>query len=143
MHPALNSKSVRVTYKREFKSVLYGYAIKLKNYQIHSVLHLLQTLIMAAAAHVDPSTEDISSALVMKIQSTNYYVEGENSQCPEEFKMLIVALQHSVLSKAMFNSFSVPVLWLCQEGSTVTYNKASDTITFHLINDKKVRLSQR
>ena len=107
------------------------------------VLHLLQTVIMAAAAHVDPSTEDISSTLVMKIQSTNYYVEGAISQCPEEFKMLIVALKHSVLSKAMFNSFSVPVSWLSQAGSTATYNKASDTITFHLINEKKVRLSQR
>ena len=108
-----------------------------------SVLHLLQTLIMVAAAHVNPSIEDISSAPVMKIQSTNYYVEGAISQCPEEFKMLIVALKHSVLSKAMFNSFSVPVSWLSQAGSTATYNKASDTITFHLINDKKVRLSQR
>ncbi|CAH1426642.1 unnamed protein product [Lactuca virosa] len=93
---------------------------------------------MATSVHVDPSTKDVSSVPLMMIQATNYYVEGEVSQYPEELKMLIVALKNSILSTAMFNSFSVPMSWLSQAGSTATYNKASDTITFHLVNDKKV-----
>lgn len=80
---------------------------------------------------------------IMKIQGTNYQVESNVSLFPEELKMLIVALQHSVLSKPMLNTFAVPISWLSQAGSTATYSKALDTVTFNLINDKKVRLTQK
>ena len=55
------------------------------------------------------TTEDVVSQLIMKLQSTNYQVEADVSLYPQELKMMIVALQHSGLSTAMFNAFDVPM----------------------------------
>lgn len=79
----------------------------------------------------------------MKIQGTNYQVEADESLYPEGLKMLVVALKICILSTLMFNSFVVPLSWLSQEGSTATYSKALDVITFNLVNDKKVRLTKK
>ncbi|KAL7592159.1 hypothetical protein Lser_V15G33908 [Lactuca serriola] len=102
---------------------------------------------MATAANPDATlshtTYDVSSLPIMKIQGTNYQVEANVSLYHEELKMLIVALKSSVLSKAMFNSFFTPLSWLSQAGSTATYSKALDAVTFNLVTDKKVRLSKK
>ena len=84
------------------------------------------------------TTDDASSQTIMKIQSTNYQVEGDISLYPEELKMLIVALKNSILSTAMFNLFAVPLSWLSLAGSTANYSKAMDVITFILVNEKKM-----
>ena len=55
------------------------------------------------------TTEDVSSQPIMKIQSTNYQVHGDVDAYPKGLQMLIVALQNSVLSTTMFNSFLVPL----------------------------------
>lgn len=93
---------------------------------------------MATSVHVDANLsqyiEDVTSLPIMKIQGTNYQLEANVSQYPEELKMLVVALKSSVMSKAIFSSFSVPMSWLSQAGSTATYNKAFDVITFNLVN---------
>ena len=108
---------------------------------------LFKTLKMANVDNVtaEPShtKKDVTSLPVMKIQGSNYQVESNVSLYPEELKMLIVALQHFVMSKAMFNSFAVPISWLSQVGSTATYSKALDMVTFNLINNKKVRLTHK
>lgn len=101
---------------------------------------------MATPADADaPSqtTVDVTSQPIMKIQGTNYPVEGDVSLYPEELKMLIVTLNRSVLSTAMFNYFVVPLSWLSQVGSTATYCKALDVIMFNLVNDKKIRLYRK
>ena len=96
------------------------------------------------ALHVDShTTKDVTSQPIMKIQSTNFQVQGDVTVYPEELKMLIVSLQHSVLSRAMFNSFPVPVSWLSVVFSTATYNKTISIVTFQLMNDKKFRLSKK
>lgn len=101
---------------------------------------------MANPAHADvPSqtTKYVSSQPIMKIQSTKYQVEGDVSLYPEALQMLIVALKHSVLSTAMFNSVDVPLSWLSLVGSTTTYIIAMDVTTFNLVNDKKVHLTKK
>lgn len=57
--------------------------------------------------------------------------------------MLIVALQHSGLAIKMFNSFPVPMSWLSIAGSTASYCKVTNAITFHLVSDKKVPLTKK
>lgn len=74
----------------------------------------------------------------MKIPINNYQVDGDVTVYPEELKMLIITLKHSVLSIAMFNSFEVPISWLSMAGSTTSYSKTVDTVTFNLINEKEV-----
>ena len=92
------------------------------------------------AANQSQTTEDITSNPIMKIQSTNYQVLGDVDFYPEELRMLIVALQHLVLSTVMFRSFVVPLTWLSLDGSTATYSKTMQIVTFQLTNDKKFRL---
>ena len=94
------------------------------------------------AATQTTTTKYISSRPTTKIQSTNYQLEDDVFVYPDALKMLIVALQHSGLSTAMFNSFDVPMYWLWMAGSTVTYSKAMDIVTFNLVNDKKIRLNK-
>lgn len=89
------------------------------------------------------TTEEVMSLPIMKIRGTNYQVEADESLYPEGLQMLVVALKSSVLSTAMFNSFLVPLSWLSQAGSTATYSKALDVITFNLVNDKKVRMTKK
>lgn len=93
----------------------------------------------ATNVQVDPSqtTKDITLQPMMKIKSTNFQFHDNVFVYPEELKMLIVALQHSALSKVMFSSFFIPVAWLSLAGSTTTFSKTMNTITFQLVNDKK------
>lgn len=79
----------------------------------------------------------------MKIQSTSYQVVGDVDAYPEGLRMLIVALQNSVLSMAMFSSFSVPLTWLLFAGSTTTHSKTMWIVTFQLVNDMKFRLTKK
>ena len=95
------------------------------------------------AADPTTTTEGVAWQLIMKIQSTNYQVEGDVSLYPEELKMLVVALQHSVLDATMFNSFEVPMTWLSMASSTASYNKATDVITFNRVNEKRIRLTKK
>ena len=62
-------------------------------------------------AAIPPKTTNKASSQqsLMKIQSTNYQVVGDLYVYPEELKMLIAALQHFVLSTAMFSAFVVPM----------------------------------
>ena len=95
-----------------------------------------------AAAQTN-TTDKVASQPIMKIQSTNYQVEADVLMYPEELKIVIVALQHAGLATAMFNAFDVPMSWLSMAGSTATYNKALDVVTFNLVNDKWFRLTNR
>ena len=88
------------------------------------------------------TTYEIASQPIMKIQSTKYQVDGDVSMYPEELKMLIVALQHLGLATVMFNDFDVPMSWLSVSGSTASYIKATDVITFNLVNETRVRLTK-
>lgn len=90
------------------------------------------------AAVQNSNTEEIESQPLMKIQSTNYQVESNVSLYLEDLKMLIVSLKRSGLATAMFNSFAVPMTWLLMAASTASYSKATDVITFNLVNEKKV-----
>ena len=78
------------------------------------------------AANQLQTTNDVSSQSLMKIQSTNFSVQSDESVYLEELQILIVALKSSVLSTAMFNSFVVPISWLSLAGSTTTYKKNHD-----------------
>ena len=92
----------------------------------------------------DPTTTtEVASQPIMKIQSTNYQVEGDVSLYPEELKTLIVALQHSVLATSMFNSIEVSMTWLSMAGSIASYNKDTDIITFNLVNENRIRLTKK
>ena len=62
---------------------------------------------------------------------------------PEVLKMLIIALNHSVLSTVMTSSFSVPMSWLSLAGSAVVFNKTSKIVTSKLTNEKKYKLSKK
>lgn len=42
----------------------------------------------------------------------------------------------------MFESFSVPMSWLSQAGSTASYNKVFEVVEFNLVNDKRVWMSK-
>ena len=95
------------------------------------------------AALQSNTTDDASSQPIMKIHSNNYQVDGDVTVYPEELNILIVALRHSVLSTAMFSSFEVPMSWLSMAGSTASYNKTLDTVTFNLINCKKFFLTKK
>lgn len=57
--------------------------------------------------------------------------------------MLIVALNHSVLSTVMVSSFSVSMTLLSLTGSTAVRNKTSKIFTFKLTNEKKYKLSKK
>ena len=98
----------------------------------------------ATNANVDPSqtTDDITSQPLMKIQST-IRVQSDVTQYPEELQILIVALQNSSLSMAMFSSFSMPMTWLSLASSTAVYSKTMKVVTFQLINDKKFKLTMK
>ena len=78
----------------------------------------------------------------MMIQSTNFFVNPEVDQYPEELQMLIVALKSSVLSTAMFSSFSLPMSWLSLSCSMAVYSKAVNMVTFQLTSDKKFKLTK-
>ena len=95
-----------------------------------------------AAAQTN-TTEEVASQPIMNIQSTNYQVEADVSLYPEELKIRVVALQYSGLSTAMFNAFDVLMSWLSMVGSTSTYSKALDVVTFNLVNEKRFRLTKR
>lgn len=43
----------------------------------------------------------------------------------------------------MFDAFPVLVSWLSLAGSTATYSKTTDTISFSLLNEKKFRLPKK
>ena len=77
--------------------------------------------------NVDPSktTGNATSQPLLKIRSTNYRVQPNVDMYPDELKMLIVALNHSVLS------------WLSLAGLTVIFNKTTKLVTFQLTNEKK------
>ncbi|KAL7615776.1 hypothetical protein Lser_V15G03372 [Lactuca serriola] len=94
----------------------------------------------AAQTH---TTKDASSQPIMKLQITNYQGEADVALYPDERKMVIIALQHSGLSTAIFKSFDVPMPWLSMAGSTATYSNSMDFVTFNLVNDKKVRLTKK
>ena len=80
---------------------------------------------------------------MMKIQSANYQVKGYVSLYPDDLKMMIVGLQHSGLATTMFDAFAVSMTWLSMAGSTASYSKAIDVITFILVNEKKIQLTKK
>ena len=90
-----------------------------------------------------PTTDEIISFSILKIQGSNYQVELDLSKYPEELHMLVVALQNSVLSKAMFDSFAAPMSWLSKAGSTASYNKETGCVEFTMVNDTRIRVSKR
>lgn len=100
----------------------------------------------APTGHVDPSnttTEDATSQTSMKIQSSNFHVKLDVSKYPEELQMLIVALNHYVLSMVMSCLFSVPMTLLSLVGSTLAFNKITKVVMFQLTNEKKYKLTQK
>lgn len=93
----------------------------------------------------DPSQtadEDTSQAL-LKIQSTNYTVQPNVDVYPDELQMLIVALNHSVLSTVMSSYFAVLMTWLSLAGSIAVFNKTTKVVTFQHTNKKKYKLSKK
>ena len=90
-----------------------------------------------------PTTEEVVSVPILKIQGSNYQVESDLSKYPDELKMLVVALQNSVLSKAMFDFFVVPMSWLSKAASTASYNKETGCVEFTMVNDTRIRVSKR
>ena len=112
-----------------FKSSLTN---KRPNSQFLQILFKLSTMV----ATQNTSTNEVLSQPIMKIQSTNYHVEGNVSLYPEELKMLIIALQNSGLATIMFNSFAVLITWLSMAASAASYSMATYVITFNLINEK-------
>lgn len=109
----------------------------------NSLFFKLSRKLSTMADTQNTNTEEVVSQPIMKIQSTSYQVEGDVSLYPNELRMLIVALQHSGLEKAMFDAFAVLMTWLSMAGSTSSYIKAMDVITFYLVNDKKIRLTKK
>ena len=98
------------------------------------------------AGHVDPSnttTEETTSQPLMKIQSSNFRVQIDVTKYPEQLQMLIVALNHYVLSMVMSSSFSVPMTWLSLVGLTTMFNKMTKVVAFQLTNDKKYKLTKK
>lgn len=79
----------------------------------------------------------------MKIHSSNFRVQRDVLKYPEELQMLIIALNHSVLSMVMSSSFSVPMTWLSLVGSTLVFNKITKVVTFQLTNEKKYMLTKK
>lgn len=57
--------------------------------------------------------------------------------------MLIVAINHSVLSTVMYSSFFVPMTCLSLTGSTNVFNKMTKVVTFQLTNDKPYKVTKR
>ena len=90
-----------------------------------------------------PTTEEVISVPILKIHGSNYQVESDLSKYPDELKMLVVALHNSVLSKAMFDSFAVPMSWLSKAGSTASYNKKTGSVEFTMVNETRIRVSKR
>lgn len=111
----------------------------------HLFTKFSKTLTMVApTGHVDPSnttTEDATSQTSMKIQSSNFHVKLDVSKYPEELQMLIVALNHYVLSMVMSCLFSVPMTLLSLVGSTLAFNKITKVVMFQLTNEKKYKLT--
>lgn len=99
----------------------------------------------ATNVNIDPSqtTDDATSQPLLKIQSTNYRVQPYVNKYPEDLKMLIVALNHSVLSIVMLSSFSVLMTSLSLVGSTIVFNKTTKVLTFQITNEKKYKLSKK
>lgn len=62
---------------------------------------------------------------------------------PEELQILILALQHSIFSKAMFDALPVPVSWISPVGSTAPCNITLNIVTFSLLKEKKIHLSKK
>ena len=79
----------------------------------------------------------------MKLQSSKYQVKDDVSVYPDKLQMVIVAHKHSGFSTAMFNYFDVHMSWPSTAGSTATYSKSMDVVTFNLVNDKKIRLTKK
>lgn len=79
-------------------------------------------------AKVDPSNntneEEISQPL-LKIQISNLCLLPTIDQYHEQLQMLILALNHSVLSLVLLSSFGVPMTWLSLVGSTIVFNKTT------------------
>lgn len=92
----------------------------------------------ATTVNIDPSqtTDEATSQPLLKIQSTNYRVQPNVYAYPNELKMLIVSLNHSVLSTVMSTSFSTLLTWLSLVASTTMFKKTTKVVTFQLTNEK-------
>lgn len=79
---------------------------------------------VALAGHVDSSdtTDEATSQPLLKIQSSSYRVQRDVLQYPKPLQILIVVLNHSVLSTIISSSFSVPMTRLPLAGSTIVFN---------------------
>lgn len=75
---------------------------------------------VASNTNVDPTNttneEEISQPL-MKIQNTNICLLLTVDQCAEQLQMLILALNHHVLSTVLSSLFGVLMTWLYLAGS--------------------------
>ena len=89
------------------------------------------------------TTDDATYQPLLKIQSTNYRVQPNVDVYPKELKMLIIALNHSLLSTVMSSSFSIPMTWLSLAGLTVVFNKTTKVVIFQLTNEKNYNLSKK
>lgn len=100
---------------------------------------------MAVHEHVDQSqtTYNITSQPLMKIQSTNYRVQPDVTQYPDDLKTFIVGLNHSVLSTTMSALFYVMMSWLSLSSSTVVYNTTVKVVTFQMATKKKFTLTKK
>ena len=131
-----------------FKDFMLSYQIypKVLQSSLSSKKTFANLTMAIPTANVDPSNntnkEEISQPL-LKIQSLNLRLLPTVDQYPEQLQMLIIALNHFVLSTMLSSPLAVPRTWLSLIGSMVVFNKTTKVVTFQLTNNKWKNLTKR